>query len=61
VNGNAVFIVEVVWIGSGTALGVMAARRHDSLGWLIGGLVFGPLIAIALVFPRRSVFGGGRR
>ena len=60
-NDNTELIVEAVWIVSGTALGVMAARRHDSLGWLIGGLVFGPLIVIALVFPRRSVFGGGRR
>lgn len=60
-NDTTVLIDELVWIATGTALGSMAALRHDSLGWLIGGLVFGPLVAIALVHPRRSVLRGGRR
>lgn len=60
-NDNTVLVVELVWIASGMALGTMAARRRDSLAWLIGGLVFGPLIVIALVHPRRSVLRGGRR
>jgi hypothetical protein len=61
VNDNTVLIVELVWMASGMVLGAMAALRHDSLAWLIGGLVFGPLIVIALVHPRRSVLRGGRR
>jgi hypothetical protein len=58
-------IAELLWIAIGTTLGAIAARRHDSLGWLLAGIAFGPLTVIALVLPRRaatrqSVLRGGR-